>query len=94
MASGNFGFGAGQQISTDGSGGLWLPMPGALSQLSYIVHYATGKLAKATLPVAATNVYINSIARIPGTPDQLAGGFEHATDNDGENVVAVILEYS
>jgi hypothetical protein len=94
VASGQYGFGAGQQLSTDGSGGLWLPMPGVESEESYLLHYSAGKLTKATLPVVATKINVSSIARIPGTVDQLAGGFSHATDNRGSNVVAAVLEYS
>jgi hypothetical protein len=93
-ATGQFGYGAGQQISTDGSGGLWLPMPGVNSGPSAIVRYAAGKLTAAALPVAAANLHIGSIAGIPGTTNQLAGGFEHATGDNSASVVAVILEYS
>jgi hypothetical protein len=94
VASGQFGLGAGQQLSTDGSGGLWLPMPGVEAGASYLVHYAAGKLTKAALPIAAAKIDISSVARIPGTPDQLAGGFSHAAGNRAGNVVAVVLEYS
>ena len=94
VASGQFGYGAGQQLSTDGSGGLWLPMPGVMSQPSSIVRYSGGKLTRAVLPVAATKIYLGSIARVPGSRDQFSGGFTHATNNDGLNVVAVVLEYS
>jgi hypothetical protein len=94
VASGQFGLGAGQQLSTDGSGGLWLPMPGAASAASYLVHYAAGKLTKAALPITATRIDITSVARIPGTPGQLAGGFSHAAGDRARNVVAVVLEYS
>jgi len=94
LAGGQFGLGAGQQLSTDGSGGLWLPMPGVDGQQSFIVRYSAGKLTKATLPIAATKVYVGSIARIPGTVDQIAGGLEHTANMPAENVVAVVLEYS
>jgi hypothetical protein len=94
VASGQFGLGAGQQLSTDGSGGLWLPMPGVDGQSSFVVHYSAGKLTKATLPIAATNISVGAIARIPGTADQLAGGFSHAKGNGGSDIVGVVLEYS
>jgi hypothetical protein len=94
VASGQFGYGAGQRLSADGSGGLWLPMPGVLGAPSSMVHYTAGKLIKVKLPVAAQNINIVSIARIPGTAQQLAGGFTHASGNNGANVVAVILQYS
>jgi hypothetical protein len=94
LAEGQFGLGAGQQLSTDGSGGLWLPMPGVDGESSFVVHYSAGKLTKAALPIAAGNVYVGSVARVPGTTEQLAGGFSHAKGNDGGNIVGVILEYS
>ncbi len=93
-AQGNFGYGAGQQIAADGRGGLWLPMPGASGAPSYLVHYAAGKLIAARLPVAAPYISIDSIARIPGTAQQLAGGFTHASGDFGRDVAAVILQYS
>jgi hypothetical protein len=96
VAEGSFGYGTqpSQQISPDGHGGLWLPMPGAAGAPSYLVHYAAGKLTKATLPASAQSINVESAARIPGTTQALAGGFTHAQNNPGLNVVAVILQYS
>ena len=94
VAQGEFGYGAGQQIAADGRGGLWLPMPGPLGGPSHLVHYAAGTLTAASLPVGARYIYVNSIARIPGTAQQLAGGFTHDKSDPGRNVVAVILQYS
>jgi hypothetical protein len=37
---------------------------------------------------------IQSLSRIPGTTQQLAGGFTHASGNRGGNVVAVLWQYS
>jgi hypothetical protein len=82
------------QLSTDGSGGLWLPMPGVDGQQSFLVHYSAGKLTKAALPIPGTKVYLGSVARVPGSVDQIAGGLEHAANLPGENVVGVVLEYS
>ncbi len=94
VAQGRFGFGAGQQIAADGRGGLWLPMPGFSGAPSYLVHYTGGKLITARLPVAAPYISVDSIARVPGTTQQLAGGFTHAKGDPSRNVVAVILQYS
>ncbi len=94
LAGGQFGLGAGQQLSTDATGGLWLPMPGVGGQQSFVVHYSAGKLTKAILPIPATKVVVNSIARVPGTVDQIAGGLQHAANLPGDNVVGVVLEYS
>jgi hypothetical protein len=99
-ASGNFGFGSGafaavtQQVSPDGSGGLWLPMPGLGGQRSFILHYTGGKLIAAKLPVSALGIGVGSISRIPGTTQQLAGGATYAAGNPGTSQFAVLLQYS
>lgn len=94
-AQGDFdSYGTGQQISTDGSGGLWLPMPGASGAPSSLVHYAAGKLTRAALPVSGQDLDVLSVAPIPGTTQALAGGDTHAAGNPGSKVVAVILQYS
>ena len=90
LAAGRFGFGPfWQQSSSDGSGGLWLPMATGLDG-TFLVHYAGGKLAKAAINPATLT--IDSVSRIPGTTQMLAGGFTHAPD--GTNVVAVLLQSS
>ena len=93
LATGQFGFGPDfQQFSSDGSGGLWLAMEGSAGGTSVFVHYAGGKFTKAAVNQATTT--IQSVSRIPGTTQQLAGGFTHAAGNRGANVVAVLLQYS
>lgn len=99
VASGNFGYGTmntggSQVISTDGKGGLWLPMPGVDGQKSYIVHYAAGKLTAAVLPGSPWAIAVYSISRVPGSQAQLAGGDTYTADNPGTNQSAVILRYS
>jgi hypothetical protein len=85
---------ASQQLSSDGSGGLWIPMHGGSGAPWFLLHYAGGKLTKAVLPVGAAKINVISVSRIPGTTQQLAGGFTHAANNSGTNVVAVLLQYS
>jgi hypothetical protein len=58
------------------------------------VHYAGGKLTKAATPGNPQTLTILSVSRIPGTTEQLAGGFTHKALDRGTNVVAVILQYS
>jgi hypothetical protein len=89
-----FGSGPAEQFSSDGSGGLWLPMLGSEGGTSFLVHFTGGKLIKATLPVSAPKITIDATGRIPGTTEQLAGGFTHASGNRGVNVVAVLLQFS
>jgi hypothetical protein len=92
-ATGEFGYGPLDGFSYDGSGGLWLPMDGPVDGTSYLVHYAAGKLTKAALPVNPATITIRSVARIPGTTGQLAGGFTHPSGDRTANH-AVILQYS
>jgi len=93
LATGQFGFGPDfQQFSSDGSGGLWLAMEGPAGGTSVFVHYAGGKFTKAAVNPAT--VTIQSLSRIPGTTQQLAGGFTHAAGQRGANVVAVLFQYS
>jgi len=95
LATGLFGEGpTSQQFSSDGHGGLWIPMQSGSIATSFLVHYAGGKLTKAVLPVSAPRINVISVSRIPGTTQQLAGGFSHATDKLSTNVVAVLLQYS
>jgi hypothetical protein len=94
LAQGQFGNGPSPEFSYDGDGGLWLPMTGASGGTSYLVHYSDGKLTKATLPVAAAKITVSALSRVPGSTDQIAGGFTHAAGNLGEDVVGVLLTYS
>lgn len=94
VAQSSFGYGPGPQISSDGSGGLWLPVTPNAGGLSYLAHYSKGKLTKPALPVSASDITIVALSRIPGTTQQLAGGYTHASKSPGSNVVAVLLQYS
>jgi hypothetical protein len=90
LAAGQSGFGPfWQQSSSDGSGGLWLPMAAGFNG-TFLVHYAGGKLTKAAVNPATLT--IDSVSRIPGTTQMLAGGFTQAPD--GTNVDAVLLQSS
>jgi hypothetical protein len=95
VAEGSFGAGTSplQQVAADGHGGLWIPMPAAGAERSYLVHYSAGRLVAAALPTGSRKISVESIARIPGTAGLLAGGFTHASDDPGVDVVAVILQY-
>jgi hypothetical protein len=95
VAEGNVGFGPMPEVSTDGSGGLWLPMWGPPAGNSYLVHYtAAGALVNATLPAGPASIRIYAVSRIPGTTQQIAAGVMHASGNPDQNVVGVILQYS
>jgi hypothetical protein len=99
VATGGFGYGTAsngnaQQVSSDGGSGLWLPMPGVDGEKSYMVHYAAGRLTPATLPGTSRGIAVGSISRVPGTPDQLAGGDTFTAPTPGSHQVARILMYS
>ncbi len=68
-------------------------MPGVGGQRSYLPHYAAGKVSVASLPVSATKINIDAIARVPGTTTMLAGGYPHASGNQGSGVISVPLRY-
>jgi hypothetical protein len=94
LAHGNYGFDAGPEFSSDGSGGLWLPMYGPVAGSSYLLHYSAGKLTVAALPVGPTKMTVYAVSQIPGTTQQLAAGETHASRNFGSDIVAVLLKYS
>ena len=95
VAGGNYGFGSQplQQLSSDGHGGLWLPMPGSGGQKSYLLHYSAGHLTAAALPGGPYRITVDTVALVPGTFGVLAGGTTHAYANPGVNVTAVLLQY-
>jgi hypothetical protein len=95
VAGGNYGFGGEplQQMSSDGHGGLWIPMPGVMGQKSYLLHYSAGHLTAAALPGGPNRITVHTVALIPGTYNVLAGGETHAYANPGTNVTAVLLQY-
>ena len=96
VAQGYFGFAMlppNQQISPDGHGGIWLPMPGFGGFKSYVLHYSGGTLTEPALPHGALGIDVESVANIPGTTEMLGGGFTHKSGNPSLSVVAVILQY-
>jgi hypothetical protein len=94
LARGQFGNGPNPEFSYDGAGGLWLPVSGSDSGITYLLHYSDGTLTQAALPVAAAKITISAISRIPGSVGQIAAGFTHTAGNLGANVVGVLLKYS
>jgi hypothetical protein len=93
VAGGSFGFGMLQQLSSDGHGGLWLPMPGSGGQKSYLLHYSGGHLTQAALPGGPSKITVDTVALIPGTTELLGGGDTHAAGDPGAGVVGVVLQY-
>jgi hypothetical protein len=80
------------QASPDGTGGLWVAATYAGAR--YMLHYSDGRLSKVALPGdAAQPTNVLSLARIPGTTEQLAGGWVPAADGR-PLTYGVILQYS
>jgi hypothetical protein len=95
VATGEFGYGPDHdQVSSDGGAGLWIPMDGPVGGTSFLLHYAGGKLTKANVPINPALLTIQSVSRIPGTTQQLAGGYTHPGGGDRTPKTAVILQYS
>jgi hypothetical protein len=93
VAAGSFGFGQLQQVTSDGHGGLWIPMPGFAGQKSYLLHYWDGHLTRAALPGGPNKITVTSVALIPGTTQVLSVGATHAPADQGTDVVGVVLQY-
>ena len=80
------------QASPDGTGGLWIAA--ASTGEPYILHYADGRLSRVKLPGdAAQPTFLESVARVPGTTEQLAGGTVPAADNRTV-FFGTVLQYS
>jgi hypothetical protein len=56
-----------------------------------MLHYTDGTLVKITLPQKTDAL---TVSRIPGTTEQLAGGYVANTKTGGAPTAAVTLQYS
>lgn len=86
------------QVSTDGHGGVWIPASGSEGAPANMLHYVNGShtVAKASLP-GLTNSAMSgllAIANIPGTAQELAGGFVLNTPGNEGTPVARAYQYS
>ena len=91
VAGGNFGFGKLQQVSSDGHGGLWLPMPGFGGQKSYVLHYSGGHLTQAALPGGPDQDHARHAGAHPRHHATcLAAATPTAASDPGTGVVGVI----
>jgi hypothetical protein len=87
-ASAGFISAPGNQLASDGKGGLWIAAqhPGVASNEgsnARLIHYSAAKLTIAALP---TGGFAGSVSRIPGTAEALAAGVKYGTGN-GDSVV-------
>jgi len=74
VAQGSFGIGTSplQQVSSDGHGGLWIPMPGAGGRPSFLVHYSGGRLTEAPCPAVPPGSTWSASRSSPARPASLA----------------------
>lgn len=85
------GYSAYGSISTDGHGGLWIPVAVSASP-AHLLHYTGGHLKVATLPVPNDQIDLQAVAAVPGTGgEELAVGLTHTST--GSDVVGAILQY-
>jgi hypothetical protein len=55
-------------IVPDGSGGLWIPVPGIDGEPGQIVHFTGGKLHEASLPITGQRLIVQAIAHVLAAP--------------------------
>jgi hypothetical protein len=80
------------QVVPDGSGGLWIPVPGTDGQRAQVLHYSGGHLSAVSLPGGGgTKLLVNGIANVPGTGISYGAGFTHKKNNLGVSLHAVVL---
>jgi hypothetical protein len=81
----------GQPVS-DGQGGLWVPE--TAPEAYHLLHYSDGKLtAVATPEYDNSRAFVDSVSRIPGTAEELAGGLFPLPTGKTYNP-PVVLQYS
>jgi hypothetical protein len=80
------------QVVPDGSGGLWIPVPGTDGQASQLLHYSGGHLSAVALPGGGgARLHVNAVAHVPGTGISYGTGFTHKKNNLGVGLHAVVL---
>jgi hypothetical protein len=90
VASGSFQ--GGEQLASDGSGGLWVL---AVNGNQEVLHYTGGTLNVVNIPSATSQpVEPSSIALIPGTNGLLVGGYQYVTTSPTYTSNSLVLQYS
>jgi hypothetical protein len=80
------------QVVPDGTGGLWIPVPGHDGQVSQVLHYSGGHLSAVPLPGGGgSKLLVQAVAHVPGTGISYGAGFTHKKNNAGEGLRAVVL---
>lgn len=92
-AGGGFISRVGQQVASDGKGGLWIPAENVAGP-NLLFRYSAGKVTIVYLPTT-TNwpTSSNSVSRIPGTTEILSGGAVVNVNNPAVNR-SVVFQYS
>jgi hypothetical protein len=81
---GEFATIGGEALASDGEGGLWIAAQGFPARLPLLFHYSAGQLTAVSL-----GAYANSVSRIPGTAEALAGVSPSVSGNSG-----IVYQYS
>lgn len=82
-----FASNSGEQLASDGRGGLWIAAENFPARMPQLFRYSAGRLTAVALPGGATSV---SVSRIPGTDEALSGGFQAGSGHG----FSVVLQYS
>jgi hypothetical protein len=81
------------QVTPDGHGGLWIPVPGSDGNASRILHYSGGHLSTVSLPGGGgRKLNVLAVAHAPGSGPSFAAGYTHRKNNFGAGLHAVILQ--
>ena len=92
-AEGPFASAGGQQLTADGSGGLWLPAASPAG-VPLLFRYSRHRVAVVTLPSpTGWPPAVNSVSRIPGTREVLSGGAVVDPSSPAVNR-SVVFQYS
>jgi hypothetical protein len=83
-----FGHGYSTQIASDGHGGLWLPLNGAVGGGTIMLHYSGGRLTAVALPDPSGHIFIDTVSLIPGSTSVLGGGYYGSSADHGAGVIA------
>jgi hypothetical protein len=82
------------QVTPDGAGGLWIPVPFSDGRPFTMVHFTGGRLRAAVLPVPGSRLAVAAIAEPPGLRMILGGGAEFKKNQPGVGQGAVLLRYT
>ena len=81
------------QVIPDGSGRLWIPVPGEDGAPGFMLRYSGGHVRPVSMPIAGNKLGVFAVAAIPHTTRALGVGATFRKNMPGVAQSAVILEY-